>query len=780
MENTPAKKRFDWDKLLAESLDYAQHGRLMLLLLCLGVMAGICYFVFSTPIYMSTSTMKVRLFGIPIASDTGSEVATPTYMIKRQLVDRFNSATFKKQVAVKQGWASEETTAEAVRQFVVPFVRFQWLDGETLQVAVMSRFKPVVRQYVDAMVKEFQTTEAARRAEFREQGIARYMAELDDLKTQIDTEVSERYEFEKERDLTNLFIEQRNLTEVPRELVLAKSRIEQLDNGLSRLTEAGSGGDITEQLALLTTLEEEGLELKDIAKFTRRNTGDSPLLDTVAPVSETEVVVAPVVLEDWKNWERERRQLSEQLKEKSEIFLPDHPVIQDLTSNISDLTQRLELDYSVRLKRLQVEREDLEGRRDKLQAKMPDYEKVTREYERFRRDYSLLNKSELAWDKMFESLSQKVAALEYGANKDRLEIGSLGFVSLRDENPVSPNKSKLVMISAALGLGMAVGLPFLLNLTNTSTSKISDLESLSGLQGIGVVPLTDKNFLEEIVRSPMLGATVPNALLENFRLIRSNICLHPNRKGDAQVVMVTSARPGEGKSTQAANLAWAFFSMGERTLLIDCDLRRGRQHHLTHVENAPGLTGLLTQQAELKDVILKTENDNLDVIPRGPVIAGTTEVLCQTYFDDVIAELRKHYHRIVIDTPPVLGLSETSSLQRITDGVSLVVRADVTPQRDTLDAIDKLRKAGAHIFGFVLNGMDLDKMANRYHYYYYSANYYDSFDPPEEFTGDNISLGASPSLRRKHAAEYASPAPEKKRRLKRGLMGSADTENTGA
>ena len=775
-------KRFDWDKLLAESLNYAQHGRLILLLLCAGCLMGVVYFVYATPLYSSAAMIKIDHFGIPISEETGADVGTPGYLLNRRLLTYLGSEQFIKRVAVENGWATEETNAAGVRERIIPLVRYNWLDSDTMEVTVMSPYPVIVREFTQSLIEVYREEQRKNRAEHREKGIKMYLDELEGLRGQLDEGMDRRFDFEKESGLTDLYFEQRNLKEVPRELVLVRSRTEQLERGLEQLGAASEDTDIAEKLALLVAIEEEALDINDIGAFERINEGSSPLVDKKESRPNKELLMQPQSLEPWETWERERRGLVEDLERESQTYLSDHPIIRDLNAKIADLNQRLQSEYELQLKRLQVEKGDLQRREKELQAQMPDYEKVTREYEEFRRDYSLLTRSELSWDKMFTDMAQRIAALEYGADKERMELSFAGYVNLRDENPVSPNKSKLLMISVALGAGLAFGVPFLLNISNTTTSRIKDLEQASGLPGMGAVPLTNQEFLEEIVRSPMLGATVPNALLENFRLIRSNICLHPNRKGDTQVVMVTSARPGEGKSTQAANLAWAFFSMGERTLLIDCDLRRGRQHNLCRVENAPGLTSLLTQQSELKDVILKTENENLDVIPRGPVIAGTTEVLCQRYFDDVIAELRKHYHRIVIDTPPVLGLSETSSLQRITDGVSLVVRADVTPRRDTLDAVEKLRKAGAHIFGFVLNGIDLNKMANRYHYYYYSANYYDSFEPPQDFNsnGSGIKLEGSgtPKLRRKDNDEHSSRRG--RAGIEDGVLGSVDPENSGA
>ena len=318
--------------------------------------------------------------------------------------------------------------------------------------------------------------------------------------------------------------------------------------------------------------------------------------------------------------------------------------------------------------------------------------------------------------------------LDFGADKDRLQLDFEGMETLRDSDPISPSKMRLFMIAIGLGIALAFGLPTLLMLGDTAANRLQDVEARTGVKGIGVIPLADKQFLEDIFRAPTLDANVPNFLLEAHRIIRSNITLHPNREKGSQVVMITSARPTEGKTTLACNLAWAFHSMGERVLLVDADLRRGRVAKITKLPNEPGLASLLVDENVGDSAILHTRAETLDVIPRGPIVTGATEILCCARFEELMEGWRKNYDRIVLDTPPVLGLSETASLQRVVDGVVLVVRAHRTPLKDVADAVDLLNRAGAHIFGTVLNAVDLTKLSNHYTYYYYSPSYYDEME----------------------------------------------------
>jgi capsular exopolysaccharide synthesis family protein len=146
--------------------------------------------------------------------------------------------------------------------------------------------------------------------------------------------------------------------------------------------------------------------------------------------------------------------------------------------------------------------------------------------------------------------------------------------------------------------------------------------------------------------------------------------------------------------------------------------------------NDRGMSLLLHGRASVEDTIQKSPLPNLDVITRGPIIAGASEFLCKPMFDELVKRWRGEYDRIIIDTPPMLGLSEGTALQRVVDGVLLVVRSESTPKKDIRDAVTMLNKSGAHIFGFVMNRVDLHKLGNYYTYYYYSPRYYDSLETP--------------------------------------------------
>jgi capsular exopolysaccharide synthesis family protein len=196
--------------------------------------------------------------------------------------------------------------------------------------------------------------------------------------------------------------------------------------------------------------------------------------------------------------------------------------------------------------------------------------------------------------------------------------------------------------------------------------------------------------------------------------------------------------PQEGKTVVAANLAMSFATKGEKTLLVDGDLRRGRLHRLFGCQNKPGLSDVLSKYNSLADACRPSGNENLTIMTCGKHLNWASELLDTPSFINLMQDLRSQYQRIIIDTPPVLGLSETSIMQRMADSVLLVIWSSHTQMPNIKDAIVALQTNGAKFAGFVLNRLDFSAFANRYKYFYYSPRYYTNYKAIEAPATANI------------------------------------------
>lgn len=725
------QSKFDTSTLVRILLGYEEYWRLMIILFLCGVSAAVCYFVYAKATFQSYGLIRVNSFIVGSDAAQGLAEGDQTYRQMRALVDQLNSGYIVLEAAKKIGVADSKTTFDALRENVMPTIRVSMLDQSHLEVMILSFRQDVVRKMPQALVDAYEEIRVKMRAEYRDQAIKRYAEEIEEVRKKVSEQLSTKLQFEEQSALANAQIEMERLSNIPVDIVRTKYRMKEHEEIDTVLKTQGQTLDTVGKLSLVTNFTDAEKDPLEAGRVVRKPSGTSPFTFSSPSTDKkvTQVVVQPNMVEGLKPWqelEKTKRSLEEKLRFTRTKFLEDHPEVMKLKEEIKQLETALEIELKVALTAFDLEKDRLTQRVAELETKLPEYHKATKSYDVKKQDYDLMEKSQLAWDKAYEKLSQRVEGLQFDSNKAALTLEFRGFTDLRADTPVSPSKSKLIMLGLLFGIGLAGGVPFMLRRFDSSVVELNEFEGTTGIAGIGLVPLTEPKVLEALNRSPTIGATIPNALLENFRLIRSSILLNKSPKGEGRVIMITSARPGEGKTTVSSNIAWAFSSLGERTLLIDCDLRRGRVHGVVGASNEKGVTDLLTGRATIDECMQKTETDNLWVIPRGAVVPGTTELLNSGVFSVILEKLKDKFDRVILDTPPVLGLSETAFLQHHADGIVLIVRCGVTLRKDVEDAVHTLQKLGGHFYGFVLNGVDFSKRANHYHYYYYSASYYDA------------------------------------------------------
>ncbi len=741
-KQTTAQKttKMDGTALLRALLSYEDYWRLMLLLLVFGLLSGLIVYVYARPTYTSTSLIRVNQY---VDTSQVAQGGPRDFMYLRSLADQLASDPMILDAAKSLGVANENTSYNDLRESLIPTVRIDPLDQAHLELRVICYDPKLVRELPQALTDIFEANKAKLRNEFRDKAIKRYMSEIAIVRGKVSEQLDTRLKFEEDSSLASAQIELERLSNVPVDIVRLRYRKEEMERIRAILDKQKSALGVIGQLSLLTNLPKvkEADDRLRAGSIVRQASNTTPFTFQSPTTSKalTQVVVNPEMVEGidpWRELEKRKRTVEEKMRLMKVKFLEDHPEVIKLKEELREVTSGLDLELEVATTAFNLEYSRTVEKLAELEAKLPEYHKATKSFDDKKMGYDLMKKGQLAWDQAYEQLSRQIESLQFGNDAGSINLEFRGFVNIRSEVPVSPSKFQLAMIGGLLGIGLAGGVPFLLSRLNTSVSNLNDFSDFLGITGIGIVPLTDPKILEEINRSPTVGATTPNALLENFRLIRSGILLNKSPKGNAHVIMITSARPSEGKTTVAANIGWAFSSLGERTVIVDCDLRRGRVHQAAGCPNQPGLTALLTGKANLKECLHKSTADNLWLLPRGPVIPGTTELLNSHVFSRVLDELKRDYDRIILDTPPVLGLSETAFLQNHADGVVLVVKANATPKKDAEDAFTNLTKLGAHFYGLVLNGVDFSKKANHFNYYYYSDSYYETNWEEQEPTAD--------------------------------------------
>ena len=222
-------------------------------------------------------------------------------------------------------------------------------------------------------------------------------------------------------------------------------------------------------------------------------------------------------------------------------------------------------------------------------------------------------------------------------------------------------------------------------------------------------------------QSILLTNSSPFAVQEAYKTLRTNIIFSTPSTG-CRTIVITSSMQGEAKSTTATNLGIAFGMNGDKTLLIDCDLRLPTVAKKMSIAETPGLTDVLVGVADINDAIKHT-SDTFDVLPAGTIPPNPTELLGSDEMAGLLLALQEIYEYIILDTPPVCTVADAAILSKSASGVILVVKQEMATRDGVEDAIQNLELAGAKILGFLMTGVSNDK-TKRYKRGYYGYGGY--------------------------------------------------------
>lgn len=204
---------------------------------------------------------------------------------------------------------------------------------------------------------------------------------------------------------------------------------------------------------------------------------------------------------------------------------------------------------------------------------------------------------------------------------------------------------------------------------------------------------------------------------EQYRTIRTNIQFASSADKQIKTIVVTSSGPGEGKSTTSANLAVVFAKSGQRVLLVDADMRKPTVYKTFSLNNASGLSTVLSTSTSVLEAAQKTVIDNLSVLTSGPKPPNPSELLGSARMNQVMEEAKNLYDVVIFDMPPVVAVTDAQIMASKADGTILVVRENVARKESLTKARDLLNMVQARIIGVVYNGAEHAKDSGYYYYY---------------------------------------------------------------
>ena len=407
--------------------------------------------------------------------------------------------------------------------------------------------------------------------------------------------------------------------------------------------------------------------------------------------------------------------LRAEYQEKLEVFQPDYPAMVQLRSRITALERAIQGEAgNVRAGRLgtlraefqaaAAEERQLQAQVNQLQGAVLNLRGRSIQYNIIQRN---VDQNRALYDALLQRYKEIGVAGGIGTSQasivDRAEVPS---------GPSQPNLMMNILIGLALGLVSGLGLALLLEFINDTIKSPDDVRDKLRLAFLGGIPASKAKAIEELQEA---NTPISEAYFSAITSLQFT-----TESGAPKVLLVTSTRPAEGKSTSSWAIASSFGRLGRRVLLIDADMRKPA--FVTGGEKSDGLANLLTNRDPLASHVVKPDVEGVWLLPCGPLPPNPAELLSSPRLKAILAEASSQYDLVIVDSPPILGLADTPLLSSIASGTLLVIEAGKTRTRAATEALDRLRQAGANVVGALLTRYKHDAAGYGYSYDAYKYN----------------------------------------------------------
>jgi capsular exopolysaccharide synthesis family protein len=297
--------------------------------------------------------------------------------------------------------------------------------------------------------------------------------------------------------------------------------------------------------------------------------------------------------------------------------------------------------------------------------------------------------------------------------------------------PILPRKTRNILLALFGSGALSLALVFLLEALNTRIRTPDDVTRHLKIPILGMAPRV-KRAKKDV--STLVSAQAPPLYIELLRGVRTHI-LATRSRTNGRTLLVTSAEPAAGKTITAANIALSLARIRQRVLLIDADLRRRQVHELFGVGDAPGLSNVLADLTPLSTAVHGTTIPHLSVMPAGSMSTQPGDLLSLDGLTKLIDEVEQQFDWVILDSPPVLAVTDACLMARVARGVVFVIRADRTSRDDAIAALERLHGVGAHVIGAVLNGVVLRRDRSYLPYYHLEEQADSSSNRPRRLAG---------------------------------------------
>jgi exopolysaccharide transport family protein len=437
-----------------------------------------------------------------------------------------------------------------------------------------------------------------------------------------------------------------------------------------------------------------------------------------------------------------------QVADLSTRFGPSYPKITQINNQLKEIEHQLQSETNKGVDHLKGQYMAALQREEMLRGSFEKQKQEANKLNESAIEYSILKRDLDSNRTLYEGLLEKLkeAGVTAGLRSNNFRIINAARVPT---SPSEPNIPRNLTFALVLGVISAISLAFLLESMDNTVRTPEQAQALSCLPSLGMIPLGSKSASygvtgkrlaltasQEVVE--MVTQSRPQSqMAESYRALRTSLLLS-NLGAPPKVIMVTSARPQEGKTTTSINTAIVLAQKGVRVLLIDADLRRPSIHKTLGMGPRSGLSNVLTGSASLQQTVATSPIlPNLFIMPAGTPPPNPAELLASSNMRDLLEELREQFDHIVIDTPPTLSVTDAVVLSPRADATILVIRSGQTTKQALRRARDILMQVNAHVAGVLLNAVDLTS-PDYYYYYEYQGKYGSYYQEETHDSGDEV------------------------------------------
>ncbi|MHC4728896.1 MAG: tyrosine-protein kinase family protein, partial [Planctomycetota bacterium] len=395
-----------------------------------------------------------------------------------------------------------------------------------------------------------------------------------------------------------------------------------------------------------------------------------------------------------------------------------HPAVKSVQAKISMAKEQItELDKQFAESQLTIAQQQYATAQEKenqIRSYLEEQRKQALSLNEQISQYTLLQSELDQTKKLCDILDDRIKELNVTEDTGALNISILEVARPADK-PSKPQKARIMGIALVIGLMLGGGLALLLSMLDHRLRSADEISAVLGVPVLGVIPsMSKKHSISE--RGLKVHQDSNSSVSEAYRTIRTSIFFGVP-KGEATTILVTSPAPGDGKTTLVTNLAITMAQAGQKTIILDADFRRPMQHEIFKTDREKGLSSLIAGAVSMQEAINPTGIDGLDLLTCGSEVPNPSEMINSKQFSDILQSLSKKYDRVVIDSPPVMPVTDSQILSAICDVTVVVLRADKSSRRTSQQARDGLESVGAHLLGAVVN--DVSRRNGHYGYYGY-------------------------------------------------------------